>query len=130
MKIATELSINKEELELITRAIESYLYYDMRDDISMNVDKQKATMEDIYSKLIVLNKLESKLNIIQSDYNKPFTLMTYKDSYGEVFHDVCTNDPKKYLKRLNEDRIADGEEEENISSYTLTDIHIETFKNK
>ena len=56
--------------------------------------------------------------------------MTYKDSYGEVFHDVCTNDPKKYLKRLNEDRIADGEEEEDISSYTLTNIHIETFKNK
>jgi len=54
MKISTELSINKEELELITRAVESYLYYDMRDDISMNVDKQKATMEDIYSKLIAL----------------------------------------------------------------------------
>ena len=58
MKIATELSINKEELELITRAVESYLHYDMRDDISMNVDKQKATMEDIYSKLIVLNGTE------------------------------------------------------------------------
>jgi hypothetical protein len=56
MKISTELSIYKEELELITRAVESYLYYDMRDDISMNVDKQKATMEDIYSKLIVAPK--------------------------------------------------------------------------
>ena len=61
MKIATELSINKEELELITRAIESYLYYDMRDDISMNVDKQKATMEDIYSKLIVLNGIGNNI---------------------------------------------------------------------
>ena len=77
-----------------------------------------------------IQELESKLNIIQSDYNKPFTLMTYQDSFGKVSHDVCTNNPKKYLKRLNEDRIADGEEEEDISSYTLTDIHIETFKNK
>ena len=75
-------------------------------------------------------ELAEEVKKIQSDYNNPFTLMTYKDSYGEVFHDVCTNDPKKYLKRLNEDRIADGEEEENISSYTLTNIHIETFKNK
>tara|TARA_R110000764_G_scaffold194455_1_gene279770 strand:+ start:303 stop:674 length:372 start_codon:yes stop_codon:yes gene_type:complete len=77
-----------------------------------------------------IEELESKLKKIQSDYNKPFTLMTYHDSVGEVFHDICTNDPKKYLKRLNEDRIADGEEEEDMSSYTLTNIHIETFKNK
>mgnify|MGYP003630351039 CR=1 FL=1 len=54
MKISTELSINKEELELITRAVESYLLYDMRDDISMDVDKQKHIMEDLFSKLIVL----------------------------------------------------------------------------
>tara|TARA_R100000544_G_C2227101_1_gene61560 strand:- start:1403 stop:1750 length:348 start_codon:yes stop_codon:yes gene_type:complete len=74
--------------------------------------------------------LECKLNKIQSDYNKPFTLMTYRDSYGEVFHDVCTNDPVKYLKRLNADRVMEGENEEAMESYTLTDIHIETFKNK
>jgi len=46
-----ELTISREELELITVAVESYLLYDMREDISMNVDKQKAIMEDLYSNL-------------------------------------------------------------------------------
>jgi len=54
MKISTELSLNRKELELLTISVESYLLYDMRDDISMEADKQKAIMEDIYSKLIVL----------------------------------------------------------------------------
>tara|TARA_R110000822_G_scaffold297055_1_gene419611 strand:- start:455 stop:631 length:177 start_codon:yes stop_codon:yes gene_type:complete len=56
MKISTELSINKEELQLLTKAVESYLHYDMRDDISMDVDKQKHIMEDLFSKLIVATK--------------------------------------------------------------------------
>jgi len=92
--------------------------------------EELTTDKNYYVKAFMdyIQELESKLNKIQSDYNKPFTLMTYQDSFGEVFHDVCTNDPKQYLKRLNEDRVADGEEEEDISSYTLTDIHIETFK--
>jgi|TARA_R110000787_G_scaffold106310_5_gene213978 hypothetical protein len=56
MKISTELSLNRKELELLTISVESYLLYDMRDDISMEADKQKAIMEDIYSKLIVATK--------------------------------------------------------------------------
>tara|TARA_R110002124_G_scaffold134016_1_gene296629 strand:- start:591 stop:767 length:177 start_codon:yes stop_codon:yes gene_type:complete len=56
MKISTELSINKEELQLLTKAVESYLHYDMIDDISMDVDKQKHIMEDLFSKLIVATK--------------------------------------------------------------------------
>ena len=92
--------------------------YDLYEEVKL---KQTTTREV---------ELESKLNKIQSDYNKPFTLMTYRDSYGEVFQDVCTNDPVKYLKRLNADRVSDGEETESMKSYTLTNIHIETFKNK
>ena len=100
------------------------------DYFNSGILEELTTDKNYYVKAFMdyIQELESKLNKIQSDYNKPFTLMTYKDSYGKVFHDVCTNDPKQYLKRLNEDRVADGEEEEDISSYTLTDIHIETFK--
>ena len=56
MKISTELSINKEELELITRAVESYLLYDMREDININANEQKAIMKDLYSKLIIITQ--------------------------------------------------------------------------
>ena len=100
------------------------------DYFNSGILEELTTDKNYYVKAFMdyIQELESKLNKIQSDYNKPFTLMTYQDSFGEVFHDVCTNDPKQYLKRLNEDRVADGEEEEDISSYTLTDIHIETFK--
>jgi len=100
------------------------------DYFNSGILEELTTDKNYYVKAFMdyIQELESKLNKIQSDYNKPFTLMTYQDSFGEVFHDVCTDDPKQYLKRLNEDRVADGEEEEDISSYTLTDIHIETFK--
>tara|TARA_R110001606_G_scaffold382527_1_gene544375 strand:+ start:366 stop:524 length:159 start_codon:yes stop_codon:yes gene_type:complete len=51
-----ELSINKKELELLTASVESYLLYDMREDININANEQRAIIEDLYSKLIVLTK--------------------------------------------------------------------------
>jgi len=56
MKISTEISLNREELELLTISVESYLLYDMREDIGMEADKQKAIMENMYSKLIKYSK--------------------------------------------------------------------------
>ena len=52
-----ELSINKKELKLLTASVESYLLYDMREDININANEQRAIMKDLYSKLIVMTKL-------------------------------------------------------------------------
>lgn len=88
----------------------------------------KAFMKYIESLESKLSKVSKDYRNALNDYQSPMWLMTYNDVVGGSTHEVVTNDPQLYLKRLNRDRVADGESPDTMDEFTKTLIKLETFK--
>ena len=99
---------------------------------------EELKTDDVYyikAFMTYIESLESKLSKVSkdyrnalNDYQSPMWLMTYNDVVGGSTHEVVTNDPQLYLKRLNRDRVADGESPDTMDEFTKTLIKLETFK--
>lgn len=76
-----------------------------------------------------IQELESKLSEIQSAYNKPYAVMIFTDDHGNESIEVCTNDPQRYIDRVNSEINHDGDEVTySLDDYASICVPLETFK--
>jgi len=106
----------------------NYFSYRLEELKTDDVYYIKAFMKYIESLESKLSKVSKDYRNTLNDYQSPMWLMTYNDVVGGSTHEVVTNDPQLYLKRLNRDRVADGELPDTMDEFTKTLIKLETFK--
>jgi len=106
----------------------NYFSYRLEELKTDDVYYIKAFMKYIESLESKLSKVSKDYRNTLNDYQSPMWLMTYNDVVGGSTHEVVTNDPQLYLKRLNRDRVADGESPDTMDEFTKTLIKLETFK--
>ena len=54
-------------------------------------------------------------------------LIYWIDSYGKMDYITAVDNPKKWLKMNNKERVDNGEEPENLSDFHIDEIDVEIF---